>query len=170
MRSNWWRLFSIRKGWIRCPSRDSTRPCYSSPSSMTSPCTSAPKLHVCRRLPPLPQNHQQNRSGNPTTRSARTSNLGWQLGNEVQRPKVLHPENCSSYKKPFTHMYSLCDHILEQVKTNPYLGVLLSEDLKWSSHINNIAGKLNQTLGFLRRNLFKAMPKTTQGVSLHRTS
>jgi hypothetical protein len=27
------------------------------------------------------------------------------------------------------------------------------EDLKWESHINNICGKANKTLGFLRRNL-----------------
>jgi hypothetical protein len=33
-----------------------------------------------------------------------------------------------------------------------YLGVTISDDLKWESHIN-ICGKANKTLGFLRRNL-----------------
>ena len=35
----------------------------------------------------------------------------------------------------------------------PYLGVHISQDLKWNSHINFISSKANQTLGFLRRNL-----------------
>jgi hypothetical protein len=33
------------------------------------------------------------------------------------------------------------------------MGVTISDDLKWESHINNIFGKANKTLGFLRRNL-----------------
>jgi hypothetical protein len=33
------------------------------------------------------------------------------------------------------------------------MGVTISDDLKWESHINNICGKANKTLGFLRRNL-----------------
>ena len=35
----------------------------------------------------------------------------------------------------------------------PYLGVTISEDLKWSSHISKITKKANSTLGFLKRNL-----------------
>ena len=33
-----------------------------------------------------------------------------------------------------------------------YLGVKVTEDLTWSSHISEVAGKANRTLGFLRRN------------------
>jgi hypothetical protein len=33
------------------------------------------------------------------------------------------------------------------------MGVTISDDLKWESHINNICGKANKTLGFLRRNI-----------------
>jgi hypothetical protein len=33
-----------------------------------------------------------------------------------------------------------------------YLGVTISEDLKWEGHINYICGKANRILGFLRRN------------------
>ena len=40
----------------------------------------------------------------------------------------------------------------------------MSEDLKWSSHINNITGKSNQTLGFLRRNL-KQCPQQLKELS-----
>ena len=42
---------------------------------------------------------------------------------------------------------------MEQVENNPYLGVLISRDLKWSTHINKICNKANSTLGFIRRNL-----------------
>ena len=34
-----------------------------------------------------------------------------------------------------THFYSLNNHILKQVKENPYIGLTLTENLKGSSHI-----------------------------------
>ena len=52
-----------------------------------------------------------------------------------------------------TRHYELSNHILEEVSDNPYLGLQLSNDLKWSIHINNVCKKANATLGFLRRNL-----------------
>ena len=61
--------------------------------------------------------------------------------------------------KPITSMYTLDNHVLEQVQDNPYLGLLISENLKWSSHINKISKRANSTLGFLRRNL-KHCPKS----------
>ena len=35
-----------------------------------------------------------------------------------------------------------------------YLGVTMTIDVKWNSHIRNVCTKANRTLGFLRRNLF----------------
>ena len=43
--------------------------------------------------------------------------------------------------------------VLESVSSAKYLGVTISEDLKWTNHINNITKKANQTLGFLKRNI-----------------
>ena len=43
--------------------------------------------------------------------------------------------------------------ILEHVQENLYLGVIISENLKWSTYINKICIKANSTLGFIRRNL-----------------
>ena len=37
-----------------------------------------------------------------------------------------------------TRHYELSNHILEEVSDNPYLGLQLSNDLKWSIHINNV--------------------------------
>ena len=56
-------------------------------------------------------------------------------------------------KNPLTYHYNLDNHVLEQVSDNPYLGVQISDNLKWSTHINKIVNKANSTLGFIRRNL-----------------
>ena len=57
------------------------------------------------------------------------------------------------------HFYSLDNHIFQQVSENPYLGVTLSDNLKWGSHIQKVsAKKANSTIAFLRRNL-KSCPE-----------
>ena len=58
-----------------------------------------------------------------------------------------------SVRNKSEHFYTLNKHILERVKSNPYLGIQISEDLKWKEHINNTCKKASSTLGFLRRNL-----------------
>jgi len=60
--------------------------------------------------------------------------------------------------EPLKKFYTLMGHTLEQVPTSKYLGVVISDDLKWASHIEQVAKKSNRTLGFLRRNL-KYAPK-----------
>ena len=57
-----------------------------------------------------------------------------------------------------SHMYSLCDTILKEVTHEKYLGVLISNDLSWTSHIQKVSTTANQKLGFLKRNL-KGCPK-----------
>lgn len=49
--------------------------------------------------------------------------------------------------------YHLGDSQLSRKTSNAYLGVELSENLSWSSHIANISKKANKSLGFIRRNL-----------------
>ncbi len=56
-------------------------------------------------------------------------------------------------KQPSTFRYSLNNHILEQVSQNPYLGVIISDNLKWTTHISKICKRANSILGFVRRNL-----------------
>ena len=57
------------------------------------------------------------------------------------------------YKTPFHTKYHLHDCVLESFPSAKYLGVTISEDLKWTDHINDIAKKANQTLGFLKHNI-----------------
>ena len=50
--------------------------------------------------------------------------------------------------------FTLEGTVLENVDSIKYLGVTITSDLKWNSHIRNVCSKANRTLGFLRRNLF----------------
>jgi hypothetical protein len=56
-------------------------------------------------------------------------------------------------KKPLQYNYKLNNSTLQETSSHSYLGVEISQDLKWNQHINNIAAKANRTLGFVRRNL-----------------
>ena len=67
--------------------------------------------------------------------------------NNAKKCYVMSIRNTSS------HFYKLDNTILQQVTSNRYLGITLSEDLQWSTHIQNITKKANSTLGFLHRNL-----------------
>ena len=58
-----------------------------------------------------------------------------------------------SIRQKSSHFYQLDGEILQQVDSNPYLGLTISEDLQWKTHITNITKKVNSSLGFLRRNL-----------------
>ena len=70
----------------------------------------------------------------------------------------FHPGKCNLMsitraRSPFEHRYTLRGHILEDVKEAKYLGLTLSSNLTWNTHIGNITSKANKLLGFLRRNL-----------------
>jgi hypothetical protein len=70
----------------------------------------------------------------------------------------FHPEKCNSLsvtrsQTPFHTSYILKCHTLESVTTAKYLGITISKDMNWDTHINNITAKANKIIGFLRRNL-----------------
>ena len=44
--------------------------------------------------------------------------------------------------------------VLESVENIKYLGVTITNDLNWNTHISNFCIKANRTLEFLRRTLF----------------
>ena len=50
--------------------------------------------------------------------------------------------------------YSLEGADLENVESIKYLGVTITSDLRWNTHVRNVCTKANRTLGFLRRNLY----------------
>ena len=73
--------------------------------------------------------------------------LDWGMSFNASKCYIL------SVRKSSAHFYVLNNTILKEVKTNPYLGVTLSDDLKWTTHIGKITSKASSVLGFLRRNL-----------------
>ena len=50
--------------------------------------------------------------------------------------------------------YTLEGTDLENVETIKYLGVTITSDMRWNTHVSNVCTKANRTLGFLRRNLY----------------
>ena len=55
--------------------------------------------------------------------------------------------------KKINASYNLEETVLDNLENIKYLGVTITNDLKWNTHVNNICTKANRTLGFLRRNL-----------------
>ncbi|XP_028403960.1 uncharacterized protein LOC114526557 [Dendronephthya gigantea] len=78
---------------------------------------------------------------------------------------VFNPTKCykmSVYRKktPVLKDYTLYNQKLSGVKHHPYLGVQLSDDLRWNLHVNKIVNKANSVLGFIKRNLYSCSEDT----------
>ena len=70
----------------------------------------------------------------------------------------FNPSKCqvvqvTGYKKPINAAYKLHGVIMETVTCARYLGVDITSNLSWGSHIDRITGTANRTLGFVRRNI-----------------
>ena len=71
-----------------------------------------------------------------------------------------HTMRISRKKEPALMNYYIDGQKLSPVKNHPYLGVMLSNDLRWNSHVENIVVKANKSLGFVRRNLYPCSENT----------
>lgn len=80
----------------------------------------------------------------------------WGMRFNASKCEVLR---ISRKRNPMERMYEIKGDILKVVKTAKYLGVHISNDLEWSSHVSATAKKANGTLAFLRRNLKGAPAK-----------
>ena len=71
---------------------------------------------------------------------------------------VKYRYNMMQVMKKLTHKIqafnTLEGTVLENVESVKYIGVSITNDLKWNTHIINICTKANRTLRFLRKNLF----------------
>ena len=70
----------------------------------------------------------------------------------------FNPQKCnimriSRKKKPFSCFYTLSGQVLQETTNAKYLGLTISNDLTWSTHMAETIKKGNSTLGFIRRNL-----------------
>ena len=74
------------------------------------------------------------------------------MGHELQPIQMSGP----TYHKspcPIQTRYILHDTVLESVPSAKCLGITISDNLSWTPHIDSVAMKANQTLGFLKRNI-----------------
>jgi hypothetical protein len=74
----------------------------------------------------------------------------WDMEFNPSKCQVLHITKNKSVKKT---KYVLHGYVLEAVTNAKYLGVDITTDLNWSSHINRISTNANKTLGFIKRNI-----------------
>ena len=68
--------------------------------------------------------------------------------------KKCHLLKITRQRKPPQTQYSIDNSHLEEVQHHPYLGVELTSDLTWKSHISNISGRANRILNLLRMHLY----------------
>ena len=74
----------------------------------------------------------------------------WDMDFNPSKYQVLH---ISKSRHPAQHIYMLHGQALEAMDHAKYLGVDISKDLNWNTHINRISTSVNRILGFLKRNI-----------------
>ena len=74
----------------------------------------------------------------------------WQMEFHPDKCKVIH---VTRKVKKLSYKYSIYNTELESVTSVKYLGIEISQDLRWNKHIESSRAKASQTLGFLQRNL-----------------
>ena len=67
-------------------------------------------------------------------------------------PQQMYKAHTYKQEKPEVN-YQLHGHILASVSSAKYLGITVTDDLRWDTHIQSICDKANRTIDFLRRNL-----------------
>ena len=75
----------------------------------------------------------------------------WGMRFNVKKCNVLHLQ--SGVRSQTVRFYELNDAILGEFTSAKYLGILYSNDMSWSPHIQSVTHKAHQSLGFVRRNL-----------------
>lgn len=76
----------------------------------------------------------------------------------------FHPAKCQVMhihrkRSPLAHKYTLHDTELASTNHVKYLGVNISDDLRWSRHIDEVCCRANRALGFVRRNIKTRSPQ-----------
>ncbi|KAK3086450.1 hypothetical protein FSP39_018586 [Pinctada imbricata] len=74
----------------------------------------------------------------------------WDMNFNPSKCQVIH---VSTSRYPIKSVYTLHGQVLETTSSARYLGVDVSNDLTWKTHIDRISASANKTLGFLKRNI-----------------
>ena len=81
----------------------------------------------------------------------------WQMKFNTDKCHILKITN-RRQSKAFN--YTMFGSTLTNVEHHPYLGIEISQNLRWKEHIQMATNKANRTLGFVRRNLGKCSEDT----------
>ena len=71
----------------------------------------------------------------------------WQMNFNIRKCTVLQ---CYRTNSPILANYSLASQTLECVKEHSYLGIILDQQITFTSHINHIVSKASKVLNFLK--------------------
>ena len=79
----------------------------------------------------------------------------------------FHPDKCevisiSRKRVPTTYQYTLHGQQLKHVDATKYLGVKITKDLRWDSHVDAVTAKATRSLNFIRRNIRIGNPTIKQ--------
>ena len=76
----------------------------------------------------------------------------WDMSFNPSKCQVLHTTRA---KCPIQTRYIIHSTVLKSVPSAKYmyLGVTISDNLSWTPHTDSVSKKVNQTLGFLKRNI-----------------
>ena len=72
----------------------------------------------------------------------------WGMKFNTKKCNIMHMG-----KITHSYFYSLGGDVLSEVIEATYLGLTMSQDMSWSSHIKSLASRAHQRLGYVRRNL-----------------
>ena len=79
----------------------------------------------------------------------------WQMSFRPDKCKLIR---FTRSQNPIIFNYHLHNQQLSAVNSHKYLGIHLSSNLKFNTHIDHIRSQANRTLGFIRRNLHNCTP------------
>lgn len=74
----------------------------------------------------------------------------WQMSFNPTKCETIH---ITTKKQPIITTYTLQNHPLRRSMDARYLGINITPNLSWNTHIKNVVGKASQTLGFVQRTL-----------------
>lgn len=81
----------------------------------------------------------------------------WLMSLNASKTSLLTFHRKTSYP---ARDYIICGSSISAVNTYKYLGINLTSDLSWHTHITSITNSANRVLGFLRRNIRLAPPQS----------
>ena len=81
----------------------------------------------------------------------------------------FNPSKCkiiciSTKNSPPLKKYVFCGSELDHVDSVSYLGVTLTNNLKWSQHVSSFSGKASKVLGLIKKN-FSNCPRSVKEIA-----